>query len=280
MKSCIILVNKESGISSNSVVNKLKYIVGAEKAGHLGTLDVLATGLLPVTINKATKLFDYFLNKDKAYKAIFTFGKTTDTLDLEGEIVGTDDKVVSKDMIERVLPHFIGKFEQMPPVYSAKKVNGKKAYDLARKGESVELKPKLIEIYDLKLIKQVEKNSFEFEIHCSSGTYIRSLCRDMADKLSTCGVMSNLQRTKCGIFDIKNSFTIDEIKNNKFDVVDIENVFDYQKIHLTQDEYMKLTNGQKISLSKEGEFRAYLNNEYVGNIKVDNNLAKFTFRLI
>ena len=280
MKSCIILVNKESGVSSNSVVNKVKHLVGANKAGHLGTLDVLATGLLPITINKATKLFDYFLNKDKVYKSIFTFGKTTDTLDLEGEIVKTDDKIISKDMILRVLPHFIGKFEQMPPNYSAKKINGKKAYDLARKGEAIKLNPKPIEIFDLKLIRQVEVNSFEFEIHCSSGTYIRSLCRDIANELSTYGVMSNLQRTRCGIFDINNSFTIDDIKNNKFNVIDVENVFDYEKVKISKDDYEKLFNGQKIYFSKNGDFRVYSDNEYVGNIKVDNNQAKFTFRLV
>lgn len=280
MKSCIVLVNKERGISSNTVVNRVKHMLGAEKAGHLGTLDVLATGLLPVTINKATKLFDYFLNKDKVYKTIFTFGKTTDTLDLEGEVTKTDNKIITKDMILSVLPSFIGKLNQMPPQYSAKKINGKKAYQLARSGKEAVLKPKQIEVYDFKLLREVEPSSFEFEIHCSSGTYIRALCRDLAESLSTYGVMSNLQRTRCGIFDIKNSFTIEQIKEGNFSAVNIDEIFDFDKIELSETNFKKLTNGEKVYYSKSGEYRTYFNCEYIGNTKVDDGVMRFTLRLI
>jgi tRNA pseudouridine55 synthase len=278
VQSGIILLNKEKGISSNKAVNQVKKALGADKAGHLGTLDVLATGLLPVTINKATKLFDYFLSKDKVYKTIFTFGQTTDTLDLEGEITHKDDKVITKDMLLQVLPSFIGKQSQMPPAYSAKKINGQKAYDLARKGNMVELKPKEIEIFDLQFLREVEKNTFELLVHCSSGTYIRALCRDIADKLSTCGVMSFLQRTRCGIFDIKNSFTFEDIKNGKFEIVSPEQIFDFDKIDLNENDFAKLANGQKVYYDKDGSYKAYFKGEYLGNLSVKDNAMKFEIR--
>ena len=278
MQSGIILLNKPKGISSNSAVNKIKKIVGAQKAGHLGTLDVLAEGLLPVTINKATKLFDYFLTKDKVYKAFFKFGETTDTLDLEGNITKTDNKIITKDMILQIIPSFIGKQLQMPPMYSAKKINGKKAYDLARKGEIIDLKPKEIEIFDLQLLREVEQNTFEFLIHCSSGTYIRSLCRDIADKLSTYGLMSYLQRTICGSFDLYNAYTFDQISDGNFSIISPENVFDYEKIILSEDEFAKLANGQNVFCDKNGIFKAYLLDKYVGNVSVKDNCMKFEIR--
>lgn len=280
MKSCIILLNKKSGLSSNSAVNKVKHILGAEKAGHLGTLDVLATGLLPITINRATKLFDYFLTKDKVYKTIFTFGKTTDTLDLEGKITNTDDKIITKEMIEGVLPKFLGKMQQIPPQYSAKKINGKKAYDIARSGQEANLKPKEIEIYDLKLLRNVEVNSFELEVHCSSGTYIRALCRDIAESLSTYGVMSNLQRTKCGVFDIKDASTIDEIKNGEYKTMELDSIFDYDEIELDKKDFERLVNGVQIDYQTNGNFRAYYQDEYIGNVEVKENKMKFSFRLV
>ncbi|MDD4110747.1 MAG: tRNA pseudouridine(55) synthase TruB, partial [Clostridia bacterium] len=218
-KSGIIILNKESGISSNTAVNKVKRILKANKAGHLGTLDVLGEGVLPVTLNKATRLFDFFLKKDKTYRATFCFGFETTTLDCEGEIKNIDYRLVSEFEIVKATEKFKGKIKQMPPQYSALKVGGKTAYDLARKGEEVALKEREVEIYDFKLIKAVEidkkttlidrflkfhdiklletqsindslnNNVFEFEITCSSGTYIRALCRDIAKELSTCGTM-------------------------------------------------------------------------------------------
>lgn len=279
MKNCIVLINKERGISSNKVVNKVKYLLKAKKAGHLGTLDVLGEGLLLVTIGKATKLFDYFLNKDKVYKTIFKFGETSDTLDLEGEITNRDDKVVTIDMIERVIPSFIGKQAQMPPSYSAKKIHGRKAYELAREGKDVKLKTKNIEIYDLKCTRELDKNTFEFLVHCSSGTYIRSLCRDIASSLSTYGIMYAIQRTKCGGFDIKDSYTLEDIEKNKFKVIEIDTIFNYPRLNIKEEDYPKLINGINIKFDKDGLYRAYFNNEYLGNVEVQEGKMKFTFRL-
>ena len=151
----IVLINKPRGVSSNSVVNKVKHILKAEKAGHLGTLDVLGEGLLPVTLGRGTKLFDLFLKKDKIYITTFKFGETTATLDLEGEITNRNDVVVSKGALTNVLGEFVGKQLQMPPEYSAKKIGGRKAYELARNGVAVELKPKEIEIYSLNLLEEL-----------------------------------------------------------------------------------------------------------------------------
>lgn len=280
MDSYIILLNKERGISSNSAVNRVKYAVGANKAGHLGTLDVLATGLLPITINKATKLFDYYLNKDKVYRAVFRFGETTDTLDLEGEITEKVEKVITLEMVEAVLPQFTGKINQMPPVYSAKKVNGKKAYQLARSGKDVKLKPKEIEIYSLKCLGEIDQNTFEFEIHCSSGTYIRSLCRDIATALSTIGVMSSLQRTKCGVFNVNDAFLLNDIKSGNYKKISLENIFDFDKISIDEVTYQKLVNGVNPNYFKNGMFRCYFNDSYIGNVSVVNNKMKFAFRLV
>ena len=276
----IILVNKESGFSSNQVVGKVKYLLKANKAGHLGTLDVLGRGLLPITLGRGTKLFDYFLNKDKVYQTIFEFGFATTTLDREGEITDKNDVEVSLEQLQNVCQKFIGKQDQLPPIYSAKKINGKKAYELARAGKSVDLKPKQIEIYDLRVLKQIEKNKFLLEVHCSSGTYIRSLCRDIASSLGTFGVMQDILRTKCGSFDIKESFTIEDIEQGKYKIIPLDTVFDYEK--LITYEADKLLNGQLVNTDyQDGIYRIYTDNSLflgIGNVK--NKRLKLDMRLI
>lgn len=278
----IILINKERGISSNSVVNKVKHLLGADKAGHLGTLDVLGEGLLPVTLGKGTKLFDYFLNKDKVYRTVFKFGYTTTTLDLEGEVTNKNDKAVTLDELNQVLCNFIGKQNQMPPIYSAKKINGKKAYQLARSGAiEINLKPKEIEVYSIDVTKQLDFNTYELNIHCSSGTYIRSLCRDIANSLSTYGVMLSIQRTKCGNFSIDNAYTLDDIKNGKFQIISLDSIFDYSSVNLSQSQSERLLNGVLISfIGKDGLYKAYLNDEFLGITEVKDNFMKFKLRLI
>lgn len=278
----IILINKERGISSNSVVNKVKHMLQADKAGHLGTLDVLGEGLLPVTLGKGTKLFDYFLNKDKVYKTVFRFGYTTKTLDLEGEVINKNDKVVTLDELNQVLYKFIGKQNQMPPIYSAKKINGKKAYQLARNGvNEINLKPKEIEIYSINIAKQLDINTFELNIHCSSGTYIRSLCRDIASSLSTFGVMLSIQRTKCGDFSIDASYTLDDVKNGKFQIISLDSIFDYSSINLSLSQKEKLLNGVLISFdASDGLYKTYSNDEFLGVTEIKDNLMKFKLRLI
>lgn len=279
----IILVNKERGISSNKVVNKVKYLLGASKAGHLGTLDVLGEGLLPVTLGKGTKLFEYFLNKDKVYKTTFRFGETTETLDLEGPITQRNDIIVSINDINKVIHKFIGKISQLPPLFSAKKVHGQTAYSLARQGKDVDLKPKEIEIYSIKCLKQIEKNTFEFEIHCSSGTYIRSICRDLAFELGTYGVMLNIIRTKCGIFSLNNAFTLKQIENKNYEVLTLDSIFlNYKQIVLNKNDTKKLLNGLQINYNeRDGKYRCYDNEKnFLGLIEISNKKIKFEVRLI
>lgn len=277
----IVLINKERGVSSNKVVNKVKYILKAEKAGHLGTLDVLGEGLLPVTLGKGTKLFDYYLSKDKVYKTVFKFGETTATLDLEGEIINQKDVKVSLQDVERVLPKFIGKQLQVPPIYSAKKIGGQKAYDLARRGEEVILKPKEIEIYSIKVLKQIERNVFQFEIHCSSGTYIRSVCRDIATSLSTYGVMLSIQRTKCGDFEISESFSIQDIEKGKYKIISLDCLFQNSVLNLSDIQTEQILNGMFIKTDcSNGKYRVYGKGNFLGLGDIENNLLKLTLRLI
>lgn len=276
----IILLNKPAGISSNSAVNKVKHLLCAKKAGHLGTLDVLGEGLLPITINKATKLFDYFLQKDKTYITVFKFGQTSPTLDMEGPLSEEDKNLdLQSADIEKVLGKFIGVQNQMPPIYSAKKINGKKAYALAREGVDVKLKPKQIEIYKFKLLRKIAKNTFEFEIDCSSGTFIRSLCRDLAQELSTYGVMQRIIRTRCGKFELNNAYTFKDIEDGNFTLINPDVLFGQPRFDLEEWQFEKVQNGGNIQIP-EGQFKIYYNNQFLGLGQSKNQKFKMLVRLL
>lgn len=280
-KSGIILVNKPAGISSNTVVNIVKHALGAKKCGHLGTLDLEGQGLLPVTVNNATKLFDFFLNKDKTYETVFVFGFETDTLDTSGEIIKQKDCHITKKQVEDAIKTMIGKYSQMPPQYSAKKVGGKVAYKEARSGRTINLKPKEIEIYDFKLLDELQENVFKFSISCSSGTYIRSVCRDLAEKLNTYGSMQCITRTRCGGFQLKDASSIEEVKNKNFSLISCDKVFDYDSIDLNLQQCQKLFNGQKIFFEKgDGLYKMFNENDFLGIGEIKENILKFNLRLM
>lgn len=220
-KNAIINLNKPTGMSSFFAVKKVARLLGIKKAGHMGTLDPYGTGVLLIGVNKGTKLFDEYLKKTKTYITTFHFGYETNTLDSEGEIINKNDILIKKEQILEVIKSFVGVQNQMPPLFSAKKVNGKKACDIARAGQTIELKPKQIEIYELDLLRDMGNNNFQFKVTCSAGTYIRSLCRDIAYKLSTYGTMVSIIRTKCGAFDIANSCTLEDITEGKISYLEI-----------------------------------------------------------
>ena len=278
----IIVVNKPKGCTSHDVVYKVRRIV-KEKVGHTGTLDPLATGVLPLLIGKGTLCSKYLINHDKEYDVSLKLGVSTDTMDAEGKVLEekeVDDNILEKNNVEKVLNSFVGKQEQEPPMYSAIKVAGKKLYEYARKGEKVEVPKREIEIYNIELvgINKISKE-IEFKVSCSKGTYIRSLCTDIAKKMGTIGYMSGLERLKVGEFSIKNSIVIDDkIDKESLEkhIITIEELFkDKEKIELNPKKLMLFLNGVKLSNENKDEvYRIYSSGKFIGLGTVKNNLLK------
>ncbi|MBQ7797723.1 MAG: tRNA pseudouridine(55) synthase TruB [Clostridia bacterium] len=261
----ILLVNKRQGWTSFDAVNFCKRVFGTREVGHLGTLDPMATGVLAVTVGSATKLFDMFLNKTKTYVAEFTFGYSTDTLDAEGMIEDKCDIIPMLTQIEEILPKFLGEIEQMPPKYSAKKIGGKKAYNLARSGQDFELKPSKVTIHELKILSY-NNNVLILEITCGAGTYIRSLGRDIATELGTLATMTKLTRTKLGTWDIGDCIDIKDNTNEfiQSKLLPIDSVFN--NLNTLYDEVIvkRLLNGQTIIADlQDGDYRLYQDGEFV-----------------
>lgn len=207
-------VNKPEGITSRKVVNIIsaisRKVFNTKKAGHLGTLDPIATGVLPIAIGNCTRFFDFSLNKKKQYRAEFEFGISTDTLDLTGIQTKKTENIPKKHEIESKLSTFIGKIEQIPPIFSAKSIDGTRAYKLAREGKTLEMKPCEVTIYNLELIS-FEDKKLVLDITCSPGTYIRSLCRDLAESLDSLAIMTKLNRSMSGEFKLEYASSIEEI---------------------------------------------------------------------
>ena len=267
-----INVNKPVGFSSAKVVAIIKHKLGLtkkDKIGHMGTLDPQASGVLPIAVGRATRLFDYLLAKRKTYIAEFTFGYMTDTLDREGEAIKESTKIPTKDEILAVLPDFLGEIEQLPPQYSAKSVNGVRAYEMARKGQEVELKTCKVYIEKFEFIEQISANCFKFEIKCGSGTYIRSLCRDLAEKVGSVATMTALCRTQTDVFSLENAISVDEINENSLLPIDIV-LQKLDKFDVSQQEYQDLLNGKKVILDKNaGVYRLYFEGELLGICNID-----------
>lgn len=280
----VIVINKSLGCTSFDIVRQVKKIFG-KKVGHTGTLDPMAEGVLPILIGKGTLISKYLINHDKTYVATLTLGKKTDTADSEGKVLceeKIDGKMLEKDFVESKLKGFLGKQKQIPPIYSAIKVNGKKLYEYARKNEDVEIKPRDIEIYDIKLLK-IEEQNITFKCSCSKGTYIRSLCEDIAESLGTIGYMSKLIREKVGEFEIKDAITIQELQENlnNRDFLDkyfisIESLFQKCNQVILDDNRLKhFLNGVKITVKQEdGLYRIYNNQSFIGLGKLENHLLK------
>ena len=252
----VIVVDKVKGNTSFDEIRKIRKEYNIKKVGHTGTLDPMATGVLTILVGEATKLSDYLMNHDKEYVATLSLGEKRDTGDSEGKIIETK-KVpeLNEKYVNETLKSFEGEISQIPPKYSAIKVNGKKLYEYARSGEKIEIKPRKVTIFEINLI-EIKENNITFKVHCSKGTYIRTLCEDIAEKLGTVGYMSSLRRTRVGNFtleDVGKIFSIEET---------LKNELEYE---LKDKELSKFLNGVKIKANlKDGLVRVYDNDKFIG----------------
>lgn len=265
-------VYKPEGMGSTKVVGRVKYLLKTP-CGHMGTLDPLACGVLPVGIGNAARLFDYFLQKEKRYSARFVFGATTDTLDREGEIV-RGGRVPSADEIASALPAFIGEIMQTPPRYSAVSVNGRRGYDLARSGQDFELSAKKVKIASFTLREQTAPDEFAFDIVCGGGTYIRSLARDLAEALGTKGYMSYLCRTASGVFTCETSVPFDSLtaENIRDYIIPTDSVLPFPVLE-NADERIFHGVGVRTACA-DGLYKLYRGDEFYGIARVADGVAR------
>lgn len=290
----ILIVDKPIGKTSFDIVRDVRKEYQIKKVGHIGTLDPMATGVLPVLIGNATKLSNILVEHDKEYIAVLKLGKSTDTGDSEGTITETDENYLEKigelqnslqivekkalqknigeiektECIRKVLNLFLGDSFQIPPMYSAIKVNGKKLYELAREGKTIEREPRKINISEIELLEYREPDEIKFRVVCSKGTYIRVLCEDIAKKMNTVGYMSSLRRTRVGNFRIEDA--------NKF--IKMQDVFDIPIINVNEGEYKKIVNGVIIHNKKLQDYTGFCNiyfgDKYIGICDVKNGDCK------
>lgn len=253
----VILIDKEEGVSSHDVVAELRHIFGTKRIGHTGTLDPIATGILVICVNRATKLVQYLTCDDKTYEVEMKFGIKTDTGDRTGFITKRGNSDIDKTLLGDVLSSFIGKQKQIPPMYSAVKVNGKKLYEYARKNQIVERQPRDIEIYDI-YDAFYDEGILKYKIHCSKGTYIRTICEDIAEKLGTVGTMTELRRTQIGDFTIDQAVKISDVKEDK--IITLEDLVD-KEVTIKKDKLFKLVNGMELYVNEpNGVYKIYIDN--------------------
>ena len=277
----IIIINKEKGYTSNDVVQIVKKLF-KEKVGHTGTLDPMATGVLPLLIGKGTHLSKYLINHDKIYKATLKLGQKMDTGDIEGKVVEEKEvtlQMLEEDYINDILNSFIGEQIQTPPIYSAIKVKGKKLYEYARNGQEIEIPTRKITIYKMELIEiNTETKEIKLEVSCSKGTYIRTLCEDIAKKIGTVGYMSDLNRIQVGNFNIQSAIKIDDLKIDSLkNFISIEDFFkENSKIILDSNDITRFLNGAKLLNEKQnGLYCIYnTNNDFIGVGTVKDGVLK------
>ena len=286
MISGILNVNKEVGISSNKCVSLVKKALNTRKVGHTGTLDLEAYGVLPIVIGKATRVSDYLMDDKKEYITEAVFGKRTDTLDYSGEVLDTSDIVFDKDQLLEVMEGFKGEITQIPPMYSAIKVNGQKLYDLARKGVEIERKVRKVSIYEFEIL-EYEFPKAKFKITCSKGTYIRTLIDDLGDKLGSFAYVDSLCRSKVGDFFIENSVKSQDLLSmdkdqllSKLKSVDFA-LSSYKKVTLPNTYYKQAINGMTMLVENyygDELVRVYIGDEFIGlaksSIGNDRNFLK------
>ena len=269
MQDGILIIDKPQDFTSFDVVAKVRKALHTKSVGHTGTLDPLATGVLVVCVGKATKLVQYLTCENKKYEAEMKFGIQTDTGDITGKVILEKEYNLSLEKINDIISKFIGEQKQVPPMYSALKVNGKKLYEYAREGIEIEREPRDITIHSIENVS-FENDTLKFTVACSKGTYIRTLCEDIAISLGTCGTMTNLRRVQTGEFEIEDAISVEEISEEK--VVSIEKLFD--KSIDVKNNMKKLLNGMEITVDlPDGLYNLYAD-EYVGIGKVQSKKLK------
>ena len=289
-----VYVDKPEGITSFVAVAKIRRIFGIKKAGHTGTLDPMATGVLPIALGHATRFIELIPSHDKAYKAKFILGKTTDTLDITGKVTGEYNVTSTREDVENILSDFRGEIEQIPPMYSAIKKDGVRLYDLARQGIEIERESRKVTIYSLELVSYCEDTAeYEIECECSSGTYIRTLIGDIGDKLGCGATMTSLRRTKANGISIDRCYTFEELEKMR-DEGNIENALGsvdslivYDKIRVTAPQAKRFSNGgaldcERFGGKKEtGLYNVYgPEDEYLGVGEIDESRAELSVRRV
>lgn len=281
----ILIVNKPSGITSRDVVNIVGKTLNIKKVGHTGTLDPMATGVLVLCLGNALKVCELITANDKEYIAKVILGIETETLDTTSPIINTKKTNITKEEIEKVLNSFKGSYLQEVPKYSAVKINGKKLYEYAREGKEIELPKKMVTIYDIQLVSDItyynDTTTFYIKTTVSKGTYIRSLIRDIGYKLNTYGCMDSLERTRQGIFNIDNSYTLEEIKNNNYKLLSIEKSLpNIPLVEVDNKTLFKIRNGVKLKKFFDGDMAIIKDkNKVVAIYKNDLNESKL-FKMI
>ncbi len=254
-----VYVDKPDGITSFVAVAKIRRIFGIKKAGHTGTLDPMATGVLPIAIGHATRFIELIPSHNKAYRAKFILGKTTDTLDITGKVTGEYDINSTKEDVENALSDFRGEIKQIPPMYSAIKKDGVRLYDLARQGIEIERESRKVTVYSLKLLSYCEETAeYEIECECSSGTYIRTLIADIGEKLGCGATMTSLRRTKANGVSIEKTYTFTELEklrdegNIDKSVNPVDSLVVYDKIKVTEAQARRFSNGGELDANRFG----------------------------
>lgn len=281
----VINLYKPTGITSFDAVYKIRKLCNTKKVGHTGTLDPEASGVLPICIGSATKIVDYIMNDSKVYRTLLKLGVETDTYDREGVIISNSDIVPQQQDIIHAIKSFIGEINQIPPMYSAIKINGKKLYELARKGIEIERQPRKITIYDIS-IDEIKFPYVNFQVKCSKGTYIRSLCHDIGLKLGTFGTMWELERLSSGTFNIKNSVKLEDLNSENISsyLISMEDALSfYDKIVISEKNSKKILNGVTIqdkNLISAYQFdkcyRIYIEDNFIGIGKINESGLKMS----
>lgn len=282
----ILNVLKPTGMSSHDVVSFVRKALNIKKVGHTGTLDPNAAGVLPICLGKGTKISQYLINDRKKYRAELTLGIQTDTQDKYGKVINSSNNVVSKEEIYNAFNEFLGEIHQIPPMFSALKHKGKKLYELARENIHITREPRKVKIYDLNII-HIKENKIIFDVECSKGTYIRTLCNDIGNYLKTYGHMSMLIRTKVGVFNLSDIYTLEEIQNKAYNgkIKEILKPLDYPLVnynsfYIDDSLFNIITNGGKVQIKDKNlknikKLKVYCRGNFIGIgnvIETDNKI--------